>query len=89
MQLFATSSGPGPTRGSFKIGRIGRLCLPVVAVLSIGFGISNYRDSRLQREYHLIQEEERLRRNAQLMDAYGDKTSLEDIQRALEQYKEN
>lgn len=33
-----------------------------------------------------MQEEERLRRNAQLMDAYGDKTSLEDMQRALEHY---
>lgn len=54
----------------------------------IGLGVSNYLDSRrLQRESLLIQEEERLRRNAQLMDAYGDKDSLEDIQRALEHYK--
>ncbi|KAL1986588.1 hypothetical protein VTN96DRAFT_6166 [Rasamsonia emersonii] len=97
MSLSAAPSGqgpyanrPSPARGFFKIGRLGRLCLPVAAVIGIGVGISNYLDGqRLQRESFLIQEEERLQRNAQLMDAYGDKDSLEDIQRALEHYKQN
>lgn len=44
------------------------------------------RDAQQRNQRESMQEEERLRRNAQLMDAYGDKTSLEDMQRALEHY---
>jgi hypothetical protein len=44
------------------------------------------RDAQQRSQRESMQEEERLRRNAQLMDAYGDKTSLEDMQRALEHY---
>lgn len=61
--------------------------VPIIAVLGIGYGITALRDAQQRIERDSIQEEERLRRNAQLMDAYGDKTSLEDMQRALEHYR--
>lgn len=60
--------------------------VPIIAVLGIGYGITAIRDAQQRIQRESMQEEERLRRNAQLMDAYGDKTSLEDMQRALEQY---
>lgn len=61
--------------------------VPIIAVLGIGYGITALREAQQHIERESIQEEERLRRNAQLMDAYGDKTSLEDMQRALEHYR--
>lgn len=60
--------------------------VPIIAVLGIGYGITALRDAQQRIQRESMQEEERLRRNAQLMDAYGDKTSLEDMQRALEHY---
>jgi hypothetical protein len=61
-------------------------CVPVVAVLGAGYGVSNYLGIQYQRRSQVLQEEERLRKNALLMDAYGDKTSLEDVERALDLY---
>jgi hypothetical protein len=34
----------------------------------------------------ILEEEKRLARNQQLMDAYGDKNSLHDVQQALDTY---
>lgn len=34
----------------------------------------------------MLEEQERLAKNQQLMDAYGDKNSLHDIQQALDTY---
>jgi predicted nucleic acid-binding Zn-ribbon protein len=39
-----------------------------------------------QIEQSLVEEEKRLARNQQLMDAYGDKKSLNDVQQALDTY---
>jgi hypothetical protein len=76
---------------SFRERRISTLLtphrgVPIIVVLGIGYGITAIRDAQQRIQLESMQEEERLRRNAQLMDAYGDKTSLEDMQRALEQY---
>lgn len=60
--------------------------VPVVAVLGLGYGISTFMEAQRHAQQQSLQEEERLRKNAQLMDAYGDKSSLEDMQRALEYY---
>ncbi|EYE96788.1 uncharacterized protein EURHEDRAFT_376074 [Aspergillus ruber CBS 135680] len=70
-------------------GPIGRWYLPVMALISIGFGVSNYyspsaMNARIETR---IREEERLKRNKQLMDAYGHKDSLQDVERALEAYE--
>lgn len=42
------------------------------------------RNARIETQ---MREEERLKRNRQLMDAYGHKDSLEDVERALEAYE--
>ncbi|CAG8162917.1 unnamed protein product [Penicillium nalgiovense] len=51
------------------------------------FGAYNYYiEAKSRRERSLLEEQERLARNQQLMDAYGDKNSLHDVQHALDTY---
>lgn len=57
-----------------------------------GYGISAYRSNQIEkyltRSAELErQEAERRRRHAMLMDAYGDKTSLEDLEKAMATYE--
>jgi hypothetical protein len=53
-----------------------------------GFGIANYlNEFQAQQARYQLQEEERIRQNQKLMDAYGDKDSLHDVQHALEVYE--
>ncbi|EKV12354.1 hypothetical protein PDIG_44820 [Penicillium digitatum PHI26] len=64
-----------------------RLLLPLVATIGLGFGIYNYYVAvKSRRELSMLEEQERLVRNQQLMDAYGDKNSLRDVQQALDTY---
>lgn len=57
-----------------------------------GYGVSAYRSSQLEK-YHTqsIERErmevERRRRDAVLMDAYGDKSSLADLEKAMALYE--
>lgn len=56
-----------------------------VELMVTGFGLSNYylkpnRHTQIQAQ---MAEEERLQRNRELMDAYGDKDDLKDVERAL------
>lgn len=60
--------------------------------LFAGYGISAYRHTQL--EQYTMQsaerehaEAERRRRDAVLMDAYGDKSSLEDLEKAMAFYE--
>ncbi|OKL56337.1 hypothetical protein UA08_08370 [Talaromyces atroroseus] len=94
MDQFASSSrqtplGNGanhPPKHIVGLGRLTKIAVPVIAVLGLGYGVTVLREAQKRVQYQSIQEEERLRQNAQLMDAYGDKTSLDDMQRALEHY---
>lgn len=57
--------------------------------MKIGFGLSNYylkpnRHTQIQTQ---MAEEKRLQRNRQLVDAYGDKDDLKDVERALAIYE--
>ena len=54
-----------------------------------GFGLSNYylKPNRHVQIQAQMAEEERLQRNQQLMDAYGDRGSLKDVERALAIYE--
>ena len=53
-----------------------------------GFGIANYlTEAQAQAARYRLQEEERIRQNQKLMEAYGDKDSLHDVQKALEVYE--
>lgn len=64
----------------------------MLTFLAIGYGISVYRQSQIERYFARTDESQRLdrerrRRTALLLDAYGDKTSLEDIQHAMMIYE--
>lgn len=53
-----------------------------------GFGFSNYLQStRPAQIQDQLNEEEHVRRNRHLMEAYGGKESLEDVERALGVYE--
>ncbi|KAH8704920.1 hypothetical protein BGW36DRAFT_286079 [Talaromyces proteolyticus] len=94
MDQFASPSGPnplgsrpGPTpKHVLKLGRLTKIGVPVIAVVGLGYGVSTFLEAQRRVQQQTLQEEERLRKNAQLLDAYGDKSSLEDMQRALEHY---
>ncbi|PSR82380.1 hypothetical protein BD289DRAFT_483896 [Coniella lustricola] len=62
------------------------------ALVSIGYGISTYRRGQLERYSARTaelerQEAERRRANALLMDAYGDGSSLEGVEKAMALYE--
>lgn len=57
-----------------------------------GYGVSAYRRQQLERYHTQSLERERMeverrRRDAVLMDAYGDKSSLEDLEKAMALYE--
>ncbi|KAJ5611948.1 hypothetical protein N7528_009053 [Penicillium herquei] len=67
--------------------RYGRWYLPLVAAIGLGFaGYNYYNEASARHEQALRDEEKRLALNRQLMDAYGSKESLEDVQQALDAY---
>ncbi|KAA8643357.1 hypothetical protein EYZ11_009064 [Aspergillus tanneri] len=86
MNLSATPTPrPSLKRPSFVPGKPSKWYLPAVAVIALGFGISNYNNTQ---RYETQQDEaKRQRRNQQLMDAYGDKDTVHDMERALEVYE--
>lgn len=61
--------------------------IPLVAAVGLGFGAYNYyTEVQARRETAILEEEKRLAKNRELMDAYGNKESLHDVQQALEMY---
>ncbi|KAJ9244498.1 hypothetical protein DTO169E5_1716 [Paecilomyces variotii] len=69
-----------------KVGRIGRWYLPSMALICLGFGITNYirshpatssagRDNRLTPQ------------QLQLLESYGNRNTLDDVERAMEIYE--
>lgn len=61
--------------------------IPLVAAVGLGFGAYNYyTEAQARRETAILEEEKRLAKNRELMDAYGNKESLHDVQHALEMY---
>ncbi|KAJ4385416.1 hypothetical protein N0V93_009844 [Gnomoniopsis smithogilvyi] len=64
----------------------------IFALVSIGYGISAYRHTQLEKYHSQSIERERMeaerrRRDTVLMDAYGDKSSLEDLEKAMALYE--
>ncbi|KAJ5484858.1 hypothetical protein N7539_004846 [Penicillium diatomitis] len=49
-------------------------------------GYNYYMDAKARHATAMIEEEKRMARNQQLMDAYGSKESLSDMQQALDAY---
>ncbi|KAJ5092462.1 hypothetical protein NUU61_007332 [Penicillium alfredii] len=92
MSHFAVPSANKPYRnhptGPSLRPRNGRWYIPLVAAIGLGFGAYNYYvEAMSRRNLMAIEEEKRVARNQQLMDAYGDKNSLDNVQHALETYK--
>ncbi|KAJ5139410.1 uncharacterized protein N7515_004258 [Penicillium bovifimosum] len=80
------SYGNNPTGPSLKP-RNARILIPLMATIGLGFGVYNYYiEAKSRQQMSLLEEEQRLARNLQLMDAYGDKNSLHDVQQALDTY---
>ncbi|KAJ5325262.1 hypothetical protein N7541_011930 [Penicillium brevicompactum] len=78
---YANPSGPTMMKPK------GRVLIPLMATIGLGFAAYNYyTEAKLQQERSMLEEQERLAKNQQLMDAYGDKNSLHDIQQALDTY---
>ncbi|KAH7076016.1 hypothetical protein FB567DRAFT_563485 [Paraphoma chrysanthemicola] len=64
-----------------RLGRIAKWYLPTMALIAVGFGITNHLHD-LNRKVHLsepTQEE----RNMMLLNMYGERSSLEDMERAI------
>ncbi|KAJ5699443.1 hypothetical protein N7536_002456 [Penicillium majusculum] len=84
----ANKSYANPPSSSLKA-RNGRLLLPLMATIGLGFGAYNYYTAAKSRqEKSMLEEQERMARNQRLMDAYGDKNSLHDVQQALNTYNQ-
>ncbi|KAL3455374.1 hypothetical protein BJX64DRAFT_295101 [Aspergillus heterothallicus] len=85
-------SAPSPQRPPFKGSafvrpvRLGRWSLPLLATIAIGYGVTSY-IAKAQDSPSQLAEAERLRKNQQLMDAYGYKDNVDDLQKALEAYE--
>lgn len=61
----------------------------ILTLARAGFGAYNYYTAvKSRREQSILEEQERMARNQQLMDAYGDKNSLHDVQQALDAYNQ-
>lgn len=59
---------------------------PVAAVVTAGYAITAYREAQAA-HHHEQAELERRRRNAAMADAYGERDSLEELERAVRVYE--
>ncbi|KAJ0383161.1 hypothetical protein COL922a_011053 [Colletotrichum nupharicola] len=65
---------------------------PTVAVVAVGYGLNTYRQAMVQRRIAMAEQAERQavedrKRAAKLMDAYGDRSSLEELEKAMQVYE--
>lgn len=65
---------------------------PVAAVVVVGYGVKTYLDMaqnrrRAQMEYMEREAATRKQRNEMLMDMYGDRSSLDELEKAIEFYE--
>ncbi|KAE8379356.1 hypothetical protein BDV26DRAFT_259654 [Aspergillus bertholletiae] len=66
-------------------GNIGKWYLPAMGMIALGFGVYNYFNTPTPA--YNPEEAQRHHRNKALMDAYGDKETLQDIERAFALYE--
>lgn len=89
MKFILTTFKPDPPDGDHRPGYVHSDILYHLVLVTdrIGFAAYNYyTEAKLQQERSMLEEQERLAKNQELMDAYGDKNSLHDIQQALDTY---
>lgn len=65
-----------------KLGRVARWYLPTMAMVAIGFGVTNALNDA-NRKVHSALELTQEQKNQMLMDAYGERSSLQDMERAI------
>ncbi|KAF2126146.1 hypothetical protein P153DRAFT_298123 [Dothidotthia symphoricarpi CBS 119687] len=65
-----------------KLGRIAKWYLPSMAAIAIGFGVTNALHE-VNRKAHMVLELTQEEKNQQLMNLYGERSSLEDMERAF------
>lgn len=65
-----------------RLGRVARWYLPTMAMVAIGFGVTNALNDA-NRRVHSALELTQEQKNQMLMDAYGERSSLEDMERAI------
>ncbi|KAJ4363566.1 hypothetical protein N0V83_009862 [Neocucurbitaria cava] len=75
-QLTATASAVP------RLGRVARWYLPTMAAIALGFGITNALNEA-NRKVHMALEPTQEEKNMMLMDSYGERSSLEDMERAI------
>ncbi|KAL2000471.1 hypothetical protein VTN02DRAFT_3040 [Thermoascus thermophilus] len=103
MRLFSTTPHPHPyaprqspyparlaAAQAPTVGRVGRWYLPAMVLISLGFGMANHLDKQrrvqaLMRE--MEEEQNRMQQTVALMDAFADRSSLDNVQRAMEIYE--
>ncbi|KAL4905258.1 hypothetical protein BDW74DRAFT_20732 [Aspergillus multicolor] len=70
--------------------RLRRWSIPLLAIAVGAYGYTRLGAMQADSPYQVtnqLAEEERLRKNAQLMEAYGYKDNVDDLQKALEAYE--
>lgn len=73
-----------------KSGRVEkRLAVAAVAAVGVGYGIKKYKEHQIEREEQharSMHEMEKHRRSEAMMDAYGDRSSLDSLEAAVKAY---
>jgi len=65
-----------------RLGKVARWYLPTMAMVAAGFGVTNALNEA-NRKVHVALEPTQEQKNQMLMDSYGERSSLEDMERAL------
>ncbi|KAH7408553.1 hypothetical protein DE146DRAFT_675580 [Phaeosphaeria sp. MPI-PUGE-AT-0046c] len=82
MEHAATAQLATTVRAVPRIGRIARWYLPTMALIAGGFGITNALNEA-NRKVHQVLEPTQEEKNMALMEMYGERSTLEDMERAI------
>ncbi|OLN88182.1 hypothetical protein CCHL11_00116 [Colletotrichum chlorophyti] len=92
-RAFSTNAGAPPSYFLQTPRRLAMRWIPsTVAVVAVGYGLNAYRESMVQRRLAMAAEAEKQaiedrKRAAKLLDAYGDRSSLEELEKAMQVYE--
>lgn len=82
MQDIATAQLTATANTVPRIGKIARWYLPTMALIAAGFGITNALNEA-NRKVHQALEPTQEEKNMVLLEMYGERSSLEDMERAI------
>ncbi|GAW20086.1 hypothetical protein ANO14919_095820 [Xylariales sp. No.14919] len=88
---FSTTSHVYPSHlpTLYKSGRLEKkLATATVAVVGIGYGMAKYKEYQEQQQYHNTEAEAASRRQSEaMMNAYADRSSLAELEAAVQAYE--